>query len=259
MILAILQARASSTRLPGKVLKPILGKPMLARQLERVRRARLLDRLIVATSSDPSDDPIEVLCRNEGVECYRGKLDDVLDRFYQAAAPLHPEHVVRLTGDCPLADPAIIDQVCAFYLEGGFDYATNALQPTFPDGLDVEICRFEFLEQAWREAVLPSHREHVTPFIHKNPQRFRIGHFRGNTDLSHLRWTVDEPDDFTLVSNIYEALYPADPCFDTVAILELLEQHTEWKTANTTHQRNEGGKKSLLADVQYIKQTNEAK
>lgn len=259
MILAILQARMSSTRLPGKVLKPILGKPMLVRQLERVRRAGRIDRLIVATSTDPSDDPIEALCRDEGVEYYRGKLDDVLDRFYQAAAPLRPNHVVRLTGDCPLADPVIIDQVCEFYLEGGFDYATNALQPTFPDGLDIEICRFECLEQAWREAVLPSHREHVTPFIHKNPQRFRIGHFRGDADLSNLRWTVDEPDDFSLVTNIYEALYPVDPGFDTAAILTLLAKFPEWKTANTKHQRNEGGKKSLLADAQYMKQNIEAK
>lgn len=258
MILAILQARVSSTRLPGKVLKPILGKTMLARQLERVRRAIRLDGLIVATSTEASDDPIDDLCRGEGVQCFRGELDDVLDRFYQAAAPLHPGHVVRLTGDCPLTDPAIIDQVCAFHLEGGFDYASNALQPTFPDGLDVEICRYECLEQAWREAVLPSHREHVMPFIHKNPQRFRIGHFRSGADLSYLRWTVDEAEDFELVTNIYEALYPADPNFDTRAILSLLERHPEWKTMNTMHGRNEGGRKSWLADAQAMTRTRVA-
>jgi spore coat polysaccharide biosynthesis protein SpsF len=231
---------------------------MLARQLERIKRARRLDRLVVATSVDASDDPIEALCRNEDVECYRGKLDDVLDRFYHATAPLHPEHVVRLTGDCPLTDPAVIDGVCAFYLDGGFDYATNALQPMFPDGLDVEVFRFKCMELAWREAVLPSHREHVTPFIHKNPQRFRIGHFRNDTDLSHLRWTVDEPEDFILVTKIYETLYPTDPCFDTAAILALLERHPEWKTINARHRRNEGGKKSILADAQYMKQIAEA-
>lgn len=254
MILAILQARVSSTRLPGKVLKPILGMPMLARQLERVRRARRLDRLVVATSTDASDDPIEALCRYEGVQCFRGKLDDVLDRFYQAASALRPEHVVRLTGDCPLSEPAVIDQVCDFFLEGGYDYATNALRPTFPDGLDVEIFRFGCLEQAWKEAVLPSHREHVTPFIHKNPQRFRIGHFMNSADLSHLRWTVDEAEDLELVTKIYQALYPDDPAFDMAAILSLLERHPEWKTMNTMHQRNEGGRNSWLADTQLTKQ-----
>ena len=259
MIVAILQARMSSSRLPGKVLKPILGKPMLARQLDRVRRAKRPDRMIVATSLDASDDPIAALCREEGMTCYRGKLDDVLDRFYQAAMPLHPDHVVRLTGDCPLADPAVIDKVCDFHIAGGFDYSSNSIQPTYPDGLDVEICRFECLKQAWTEAVLPSHREHVMPFIHKNPQRFRIGHCRNNVDLSHLRWTVDEPDDFELVTKIYEALYPCDPAFDTAAILTLLQQKPEWKTANIKYQRNEGGKKSLLADAQFLKLTGKDK
>ena len=259
MIVAILQARMSSTRLPGKVLKPILGKPMLARQLERVRKAKRPDRLIVATSIDTSDDPIVALCEEEGVTCHRGKLDDVLDRFYQAAMPLQPDHVVRLTGDCPLADPAIIDKVCDFHIDGGFDYSSNAIQPSFPDGLDVEICRFEILRQAWTEAVLPSHREHVMPFIHKNPQRFRIGHYKNDADLSHLRWTVDEPEDFELVTNIYQSLYPTNSTFDTAAILRLLEQKPEWKTANLKHQRNEGGRKSLLADAQFLKLTGKDK
>jgi len=165
MILAILQARVSSTRLPGKVLKPILGMPMLLRQIERVKQAKLIEQLLVATSDDKSDDPIEQLCRENDIACFRGSLDDVLDRFYQAAKPYQPDHIVRLTGDCPLIDPQLIDEVVVFCLSGDYDYVSNAFEPTYPDGLDVEVFRFPCLQQAWEEAELPSEREHVTLFI----------------------------------------------------------------------------------------------
>lgn len=249
MILAILQARVTSSRLPGKVLKPLLGSPMLLRQIERLQKAQKIDRLLVATSNEPSDDLIEKRCEEHGIGCYRGSLNDVLDRFYQAARVFNPEHVVRLTADCPLADPVLIDDVIGFYLEGGFDYASNAIEPTFPDGLDVEIFRFSCLEQAWRDATLPSQREHVTPFIHQQPLQFKIGHYKSPSDLSHLRWTVDEPKDFELVTMIYEALYPRNPDFSTQDILGLLDQRPELANWNTTHQRNEGYQKSLKADV----------
>lgn len=249
MMLAILQARVSSTRLPGKVLLPLLGKPMLARQIERVRRARRIDRLVVATSDAADDDGIARLCAEEGVDCHRGSLDDVLDRFHGAALRFAPEHVVRLTGDCPLADPAVIDDVIGFYLGGGYDYATNAVQPTFPDGLDVEVFRFACLEQAWREATLPSQREHVTPFLHGQPQRFRVGHYRQATDLSRLRWTVDEPADFDFVQRVYEALYPANPAFGTADVLRLLARRPELAALNGQFLRNEGYLKSLAADA----------
>ncbi|ANE56399.1 cytidylyltransferase domain-containing protein [Methylomonas sp. DH-1] len=249
MILAILQARMSSSRLPGKVLLPLLGEPMLLRQIERLRKVRNIDRLLVATSAETADDEIENLCKRHAIDCFRGNLNDVLDRFYQAAVSHHPDHVVRLTADCPLADPGLIDQVIEFYLAGGYDYASNAIQPTFPDGLDVEICRFACLEQAWREAGLPSQREHVMPFIHQQPERFNIGHFLNREDLSHLRWTVDEPRDFELVSQIYAALYPANPDFATPDILRLLAERPELANWNTQHQRNEGYLKSLAADA----------
>lgn len=249
MILAILQARVTSSRLPGKVLKPLLGVPMLLRQIERLQKAQKIDRLLVATSNEPSDDLIEKLCEEHGIGCYRGNLNDVLDRFYQAARVFNPEHVVRLTADCPLADPVLIDDVIGFYLDGGFDYASNAIEPTFPDGLDVEIFRFSCLEQAWRDATLPSQREHVTPFIHQQPLQFKIGHYKSPSDLSHLRWTVDEPKDFELVTMIYEALYPRNPDFSTQDILGLLDQRPELANWNTAHQRNEGYQKSLKADV----------
>ena len=248
MILGVLQARVSSTRLPGKVLMPILGEPMLLRQIERVRRATRIGRLLVATSSDPSDDAIEKLCRDNEVSLFRGSLDDVLDRFYRAAIPIAPDHVVRLTGDCPLADPELIDQVISFYLDGGFDYASNVVVPTFPDGLDVEVFRFSCLEQAWKEADLPSQREHVTPFIHRQPGRFRIGSFRGEKDLSGLRWTVDGPEDFELVTEIYASLYPGNRAFTTKDIFDLLGMRPELATLNACYGRNEGMNKSLAED-----------
>lgn len=252
MILAILQARVSSYRLPGKVLEPLLGVPMLLRQIERLQRAQKIDRLLVATSTEPSDDSIEKLCDAHGIECSRGKLNDVLDRFYQAARTANSEHIVRLTADCPLTDPALIDDVIDFYLNENYDYVSNAIEATFPDGLDVEVFRFSCLELAWREATLPSQREHVTPFIHQQPQRFRINHYKNLVDLSHLRWTVDEHKDFELVTKIYEALYPTNPDFSTQDILRLLDKHPELAHLNTIHQRNEGVKKSLLADEKFL-------
>jgi spore coat polysaccharide biosynthesis protein SpsF len=250
MILAILQARVSSTRLPGKVLLPLLGVPMLARQIERVRRSALIDTLVVATSDDAADDPLAALCARLGTACYRGRLDDVLDRFYQAALAYQPSHVVRLTGDCPLTDPAVIDGAIGLCLASGCDYVSNAGAPaTFPDGLDVEVMRFSALEAAWREARLGSEREHVTPFLYAHPERFALRPFTNPVDLSQLRWTVDEAADFELVRVIYESLYPTNPAFATDDILRLLARRPELATLNTGHQRNEGYAKSLLADA----------
>lgn len=248
MILAILQARVSSTRLPGKVLKPILGKPMLLLQIERVRRAKGLDKLLVATSTDPSDDAIEALCRKNSIGCSRGSLRDVLDRFYRAALPFRPEHVVRLTGDCPLADPEVIDRVIEAHLNGSFDYTSNALEPTYPDGLDVEIVRFAILEQAWKETTLPSHREHVTLYVYQHPELFRTANVRSDQDLSALRWTVDEPADLEVVKSIYEGLYPKNPAFTIRDILSFLDSHADLKVLNTAYRRNEGLAKSLAED-----------
>lgn len=249
MILAILQARASSSRLPGKVLKPILGVPMLLRQLERLKNAQNISQLLIATSTDPSDDPLESLCKEHGFSCFKGSLNDVLDRFYGAAYAFAPEHIVRLTADCPLTDPILIDNVINFYLAGEFDYASNAIEATFPDGLDVEVFRFSCLEKAWKEALLPSQREHVTPFIHQQPHRFKIGHYKNPIDLSYLRWTVDEPKDFELVSMIYDALYLKKPNFTTQDILTLLKHRPELTNWNTIYQRNEGYIKSLSEDL----------
>lgn len=246
MILAILQARVSSTRLPGKVLKLILGKPMLSLQLERIKRSKKIEQIVVATSTESSDDVIETLCQDLQITCYRGSLDDVLERFYKAALKYLPEHVVRLTGDCPLIDPQIIDDVIDFYLSGDFDYVSNSLEPTFPDGLDVEVFSFSVLEIAWHEAVLPSHREHVTPFIHQQPDKFKIGHYKGQRDLSLFRWTVDEAEDFELVNRIYEELYPRNVSFTTEDILNLLSRNPSLVQINCYLKRNEKSIKEAM-------------
>jgi spore coat polysaccharide biosynthesis protein SpsF len=178
MVLAILQARVSSTRLPRKVLLPILGRTMLECQLERVRASKFLDKIIVATSDQPEDSPIAELCEAGGIECYRGSLEDVLDRFYQAANQHQPKFVVRLTGDCPLLDPEILDSVIQFHIKGGFDYTSNCLEPSFPDGLDAEIMNFSTLQEIWRLAKRPIEREHVTTYILHHRVRFKIGNFK---------------------------------------------------------------------------------
>ena len=251
MILAILQARVSSTRLPGKALRPILGVPMLERQVERLRRVRHFDRLIVATSVEKSDLPIAALCRELGLDCYRGSLDHVLDRFYHAAESYQPDLVVRLTGDCPLTDPAVIDRGIEYFLKQSYDYMSNGLERTFPIGLDFEIFRFDCLREAWQEASMPSELEHVTPFIYNRPERYRIGHFRHQIDLSHHRWTVDELEDFYFVSAVYEALYPGNPAFTMQDILDLLDRQPELTRLNYHIVHGAGYQKSLSEDARY--------
>lgn len=251
-ILGILQARMSSSRLPGKVLLPILGEPMLVRHLERLSRCRRLDHLVVATTTDISDDALAAVCEGRSVACFRGSLSDVLDRFVRAARPYRPDVVVRLTGDCPLADPVLIDEVIDFFETGGYDYASNCVPATFPDGLDVEVMRFTALEEAAFEALLPSHREHVTPFLRAHPERYRLGNVAGPVDRSHLRWTVDEPEDFEFVRCVYERLYLEKPDFTTQDILELLDREPALQAVNSKFERNEGARKSRQADAEYL-------
>jgi spore coat polysaccharide biosynthesis protein SpsF len=235
-VLVILQARMTSTRLPGKVLKPILGKPMIIHQLERIARSSKIDRTIVATSSDPTDAPIVAACEAAGFPTFRGSLQDVLDRFYRASATFPSKHVVRLTADCPLTDPEVIDGIVAMHLDGHFDYTTNT---RFPDGLDVEVFTSAALADAWREATFPYDREHVTPFIRDNPRKFRLGDYvKGiDGDMSHHRWTVDEPADFEVVSRIYNALYPVKPNFGMNDVLKVMEQNPDWKELNSESAR----------------------
>jgi spore coat polysaccharide biosynthesis protein SpsF len=240
MILGILQARTSSTRLPGKVLMPLAGAPMIARQIERLQRVRGMDRLVLATTDRPEDAAVADVAVAAGIDSYRGSLDDVLDRFYRAAEPFAPSHVVRLTGDCPVADWSVIDACIAFAVDGGYDYASNTLTPTWPDGLDVEVVTFDALRTAWQEATTTVEREHVMPFITRRPERFRLGSFQNDTDLSPLRWTVDEPADFEFVRRVYEALYPDNPAFTTDHVLALLAREPDLMSLNAGFERNEG-------------------
>ncbi len=250
MILAIIQARYSSSRLPGKVLKPILGEPMLWRMIERAQRSRLIAKLVVATSTGEDDTPIEQLCREKGVSCFRGSLDDVLDRFYRAASEYAPTDVVRLTGDCPLIDPAVVDRVIAEHIESGADYTSNTtLDPSYPDGLDTEVVRFGVLEEAWREAKLPSQREHVLPFVHCDGARYRLHNVvKPGESMAYRRWTVDEPEDFELVTRVFEALYPVNKIFSFEDVAAFLDRNPELERLNQGFDRNEGYEKSLAQD-----------
>jgi spore coat polysaccharide biosynthesis protein SpsF (cytidylyltransferase family) len=206
-IVAIVQARMGSKRLPGKVLMDIEGSPMLLRVVERARRAQTLDRIGVATTDLPTDDAVAEMCARQGIDCFRGSSVDVLDRFYRAALAFHAAVVVRLTGDCPLIDPGVIDQTVRAFLESDADFAANRLPEgrTFPVGLDTEVCSLAALERAWREASAAYEREHVMPFLYDPPGRFRVLQVHAPVDLGHLRWTVDTPQDLEFVRGVFAA------------------------------------------------------
>ena len=215
MILAVLQARMSSTRLPGKVMAEVAGAPMILRQIERLNCARRLDRIVVATSSDPSDDGLAAMLTLHGTPVHRGPLDDVLARYEGALQAFGPaEILVRLTGDCPLADPQVIDETIDLLTSGGLDYAANTpAHRTYPKGLDVEVMRAEALLRAAREASEPYEREHVTPYLYRHPELFAQDFLSQDADEGEVRWTVDRPDDLEFVQAVYDGLYAADPDF----------------------------------------------
>lgn len=233
-IAIIVQARMTSTRLPGKVLKPVLGKPLLAYQIERLKRVEAADRIVIATTRNGADDPIVELCQVLAVDYFRGSEQDVLSRYYGAAQAAQADVVVRVTSDCPLIDPAIIDQVIQVYVtqRDRYDYVSNALKRTYPRGMDSEVLPTWALEQAYQEATAPPEREHVTPFIYNRPERYALGHVTYPQDLSHHRWTVDTSEDFELIKCMLEALYPQVPNFTIHDCLELLNRHPDWPAIN---------------------------
>lgn len=223
MILAILQARMTSSRLPGKVLKPIMDRPMIGRHIDRLRLSRRIDQLVLATSEEQTDDPIAAFGTSESVRVHRGSLNDVLGRFHSAMAAFSGvDHVVRLTADCPLADPQVIDDCIAMHQEKGGDYTSNILERTYPDGLDVEVMRRDVLETAFRDAKDQFEREHVTPYIYRHPERFSIVHMTQSPDLGLLRWTVDNARDLDMVRAVYAELLPVNPRFGQQDVLDLL-------------------------------------
>lgn len=230
--LAIIQARTASTRLPRKVMTKLSGEPMLTRVVRRTKRAKRLDDALVATSTSDEDDVIEDLCSWEGWACFRGSEADVLDRYFQAAKDYEGDPIVRITADCPLIDPGLIDELVAVFEGGEWDYASNTLEPrTFPRGLDAEVISFEALQRAWEDDENPAWREHVTPYIYRNPERFRLKRLAHDEDLSDMRWTVDTPEDQELIRRIYAA-FDGDDHFTWREVLGLLEERRDWVEIN---------------------------
>ena len=235
---AIVQARVGSTRFPNKVMRPMAGTPMIGLLLGRLASSRRIDCIAVATSDAPANEPMVDYVRQLGHIVYRGSENDVLDRYYQAAREAGADIVVRITGDCPLIDPAVVDAVIDVYEKQGVDYASNVSPPTFPDGLDTEVFSFKALETAWREARAQPEREHVTPFIRESG-RFAQANYSSGGDASSERWTVDEPEDFAVVQKVYEHFHPRRD-FGWHEVLALSKQHPEWFMANKHLARNEG-------------------
>ncbi len=220
-VVAVIQARLGSTRLPGKVLADLAGRSLLAHVVERARAAAAPERVLVATSTRPEDEAVAAEALRCGAQVFRGSELDVLERFAGAAAAADAAHVVRLTADCPLLDPALLDEVVRAHLAQGADYTSNGLQPGYPRGLDVEVCTRAALEQAAAEAAAPHERAHVTAFIYARPERFRLHSVRCDGDHSALRWTVDTPEDLAFVRAVHARLGPRPPT-GWRAVLELL-------------------------------------
>lgn len=237
-IVALLQARMGSVRLPNKVMRKMGGTPMIELMLERLSKAKLIDQIVLATGDDPRNLPLVEHVRSLDYEVFLGSENDVLDRFYQAARHYKADAVIRVTGDCPLIDPDVVDDVIAEFQKGGADYVSNVSPPTFPDGLDTEIFSFEALEKTARIATRPNEREHVTPFI-RSSEIFRRRNVANTIDYSGERWTVDEPTDFEVVDAIFNFFRPRTD-FSWKEILEIRQQESSLFKANEHIRRNEG-------------------
>lgn len=228
-IIAIIQARVGSTRLPGKVLKKLSDKTVLNHVVERVNQSQEIDNIIIATSNLEKDNLIEKECKKIGVSFFRGSENDVLSRYYNAAKENNADVVVRITSDCPLIDPNVIDEIVRFYKEENYDVVTNAgselMQRTYPRGLDTEIFSFEQLEVAFLNAEEKYQREHVTPYIYENSNE--IFYYKNNIDYSQYRWTLDTQEDFKLISTIYEKFYRGKHNFYMKDIINFLSKHPQ--------------------------------
>ena len=227
---AIIQARLGSTRLPGKVLLDLAGAPMLTRVVNRVRRAKNVDEVVIATTTETRDDALVQFCAEMPCPCYRGSENDVLDRYYQTARACQADVVVRITSDCPLIDPAVIDSVINGLELQQSEYSSNTIRRTYPRGLDTEAFTFSLLESVWREDRNPAWREHVTQFIVNHPERFGITQLSHDDDNSHLRWTVDTPEDYAFAQTIYRH-FGGDE-FSWYDVLEVLAHNPEWAKIN---------------------------
>ncbi|WP_153732397.1 cytidylyltransferase domain-containing protein [Sporosarcina obsidiansis] len=240
-IVATIQARMTSTRLPGKVLKKVMDKTLLEYQLERVSRSQLINEIIVATTTNETDDPIVNLCKQLGYTTYRGSEEDVLSRYYEAAMNAKADVVVRLTSDCPLIDPAVIDKVIELFIDNcpKVDYVSNTLERTYPRGMDTEVMSMNALIKAYREATLKRDREHVTAYIYSNKNKYSLLNLKSPEVLSQYRWTVDTIEDFELIQRILMKLYPSNNNFSQKDIIDLLNKHREWSLINAHIEQKE--------------------
>lgn len=231
-IVIVIQARMSSSRLPGKVLMPLLDKTLLARMIERLQQIKHQARLVIATSVADDDDVIEQEAKNLQIDCFRGDLNNLLDRHYQAARLFNADVVLKIPSDCPLIDPKAVDRVLDVFFEngGGFDFVSNLNPATWPDGNDVEVMTMACLKKVWQQATKPLELEHTTPYIWENPEKFKIKNVAWatgkNYSMSH-RFTIDYLEDYLFISRVYQELYPVDAgfsCEDIVALLEARPQ-----------------------------------
>jgi spore coat polysaccharide biosynthesis protein SpsF len=233
-VVIITQARMTSTRLPGKVLKEVQGKTLLEHHIERLQRVASADQVVVATTLNATDDVIVKLCQRLNVSFYRGSEEDVLSRYYEAALKFQADVIVRVTSDCPVIDPAVVEQMVQKYLEEKtkYDYISNGLKRTYPTGMDTEVFSIKVLQEAFKEATDPSDREHVTPFISRKPHRYQLGNMVFQESQKHHRWTVDTEEDLRLITNLFNVLYPINKEFNMANILDLLKQNPEWSNIN---------------------------
>lgn len=247
---AIVQARMGSTRLPGKILKPLAGKPALWHVVERLGYSKQLQDIVVATTINKEDNIVEDFCKENQVKWYRGSVDDVLDRYYQAAKFYNADPVVRITADCPVIDPTIVDEVIEGFFKGGYD--VYSLGGGFPDGLDCGLFAFWVLEDAWKNAKLPSEREHVGPYMSKHPEKYKRGAYEKFKGMGHHRWTLDEEADLFFLQAIFDRLYEPGKIFLTKDILDLLEKEPQLMEINSGIIRNEGYLKSIKEDEKFL-------
>jgi len=231
-VVIIVQARMSSTRLPGKVMRQILGKPLLGYLIERLRMVKSAAQLVIATSIEPEDDVITDYCQTQGVRVFRGNLFDVLDRYVKAAQKHHAKWVVRICSDCPLFDPKIADLMIHHALKHPVDWTSNILERTFPRGMEIEVCSIGALEQAHREGTKSEEREHVTPYIYHHPELFSLSNYTRKPPLPDYRLCVDTMEDFELIRRIIETLYPKNPQFSVEDIVHLVEHNADWLKLN---------------------------
>ena len=237
---AIIEARMTSTRLPGKILLPIMGKPMLELLIERLKRAKLLDQIVVATTQNPSDDVVEKLTTRIGVGCFRGSEDDVLDRVLRAAHANGADVIVEITGDCPLIDPIVLDHVVRIYQTKNVDYVSNILKRTYPRGMETQVFSTAILEKIARLTQDPIDHEHVSLYIYEHPEIFSLFNVASNLPEKYgdIRLTVDTEEDFQLIKAIYELLYPQNPAFTLGDIMDLLEKRKDLLELNRNiHQK----------------------